>query len=317
MKALDTRYAGRLFRSRIEARWAVFFDLCGIRWEYEEHGFELSNGERYLPDFFLPEKKLFFEVKGADPDDSELLKCELLAKQSGHSVALFAGHMERYWVSHHDETAEELLSEFLCQWLSPRFEEARRIAREVRFEHGESTTRYKPLSDRVLRPDCVPTASRTSANVRREPGLEDRLIEHLLWAIERDSSDDLRILRESCAEEFFLKEHCKSLFLLLTRQGQGLEAIVRQLKLEGNHEAADWIRTLQAEPQPLSRKDLLATVAALRDRAWREYRRSLQRELADALERNDTKSADELLMQISAARPEFLKLHPIQQGITT
>jgi hypothetical protein len=30
-----TEYAGARFRSRLEARWAAFFDLCGWRWEYE------------------------------------------------------------------------------------------------------------------------------------------------------------------------------------------------------------------------------------------------------------------------------------------
>lgn len=29
---IQTRYAGCLFRSRLEARWAVFFDHLGIRW---------------------------------------------------------------------------------------------------------------------------------------------------------------------------------------------------------------------------------------------------------------------------------------------
>lgn len=51
MKAIETKYKGYRFRSRLEARWAVFFDALGLKWEYEPEGFELSNGERYLPDF--------------------------------------------------------------------------------------------------------------------------------------------------------------------------------------------------------------------------------------------------------------------------
>jgi hypothetical protein len=53
MKAIETEYAGVRFRSRLEARWAVFFDALGIRWEYEPEAFELSDGTRYLPDFRL------------------------------------------------------------------------------------------------------------------------------------------------------------------------------------------------------------------------------------------------------------------------
>lgn len=51
--AIPTRYAGCHFRSRLEARWAVFFDALGIRWEFEPEGFTGCLGEGYLPDFWL------------------------------------------------------------------------------------------------------------------------------------------------------------------------------------------------------------------------------------------------------------------------
>lgn len=35
IKAYPTKYNGVQFRSRLEARWAVFFDLAGWKWEYE------------------------------------------------------------------------------------------------------------------------------------------------------------------------------------------------------------------------------------------------------------------------------------------
>ena len=43
MKAIQTEYKGYLFRSRLEARWAVFFDACGVRWEYEPEGYDLGD----------------------------------------------------------------------------------------------------------------------------------------------------------------------------------------------------------------------------------------------------------------------------------
>lgn len=60
IKAIETVYNGYRFRSRLEARWAVFFDAAGIEYEYEQEGFEFYNFEkrktdRYLPDFFLPQ----------------------------------------------------------------------------------------------------------------------------------------------------------------------------------------------------------------------------------------------------------------------
>jgi hypothetical protein len=72
VRPIETHYKGYRFRSRLEARWAVFFDALGLAWEYEPEGFELGDGLRYLPDFRVryPEcdnnGKVFqwFEVKG-------------------------------------------------------------------------------------------------------------------------------------------------------------------------------------------------------------------------------------------------------------
>ena len=63
LKAIETEYKGYRFRSRLEARWAIFFDTCSINWEYESEGIILSDGTYYLPDFYLPTFKCFFEVK--------------------------------------------------------------------------------------------------------------------------------------------------------------------------------------------------------------------------------------------------------------
>ena len=62
MKAIETEYKGYKFRSRLEARWAVFFDIIGIRWEYEPEGIVLSDGTPYLPDFYLIDFHCYFEV---------------------------------------------------------------------------------------------------------------------------------------------------------------------------------------------------------------------------------------------------------------
>lgn len=80
IKAIETRYAGCHFRSRLEARWAVFFDHLGIEWEYEPEGFETSAGN-YLPDFRIrvPDDSYpyWFEVKPphAPRDDRHRVLC--------------------------------------------------------------------------------------------------------------------------------------------------------------------------------------------------------------------------------------------------
>lgn len=81
IKAIPTEYNGHLFRSRLEARWAVFFDACGVEWEYEPEGYDLGDGVRYLPDFLLHGVEgraggdLYVEVKGRmTPFDAEKIK---------------------------------------------------------------------------------------------------------------------------------------------------------------------------------------------------------------------------------------------------
>ena len=51
IQPIDTTYHGYKFRSRLEARWAVFLDALALSWQYEPEGFILTDGTRYLPDF--------------------------------------------------------------------------------------------------------------------------------------------------------------------------------------------------------------------------------------------------------------------------
>ena len=75
IKAIPTKYKGIEFRSKLEAQWAIFFDACEIKWEYELDGYILDNGLRYQPDFLLHDvhivhgtdcylPNLWVEVKG-------------------------------------------------------------------------------------------------------------------------------------------------------------------------------------------------------------------------------------------------------------
>ncbi len=61
--SIPTKYAGCAFRSRLEARWAAFFDIVGWSWDYEPvdlHG--------WCPDFSLRGHSglIYVEVKPAE-----------------------------------------------------------------------------------------------------------------------------------------------------------------------------------------------------------------------------------------------------------
>ena len=114
IKPIETEYKGYKFRSRLEARWAVFFDAIGAKWEYEPEGFELADGTRYLPDFLLHGVRgrgqengdIYVEIKGVmTPDD--LHKIEMFGSDDDefkkqHRVIVFGQIPDAEWVPAHD-----------------------------------------------------------------------------------------------------------------------------------------------------------------------------------------------------------------------
>lgn len=96
-QAIETKYKGCRFRSRTEARWAVFFDTLRIDWEYEAEGYKLSDGTCYLPDFklLIPNQPLTFcEVKGGDfdsYDDEEMHQRWVFANDLQARIILLNG----------------------------------------------------------------------------------------------------------------------------------------------------------------------------------------------------------------------------------
>ena len=93
IKAIPATYNGVQFRSRTEARWAVFFDALGVRWEYEHEGYQLPSGW-YLPDFWLPEVSggMFAEIKPRRaPTERETKAIEELCVATGKMACIFPG----------------------------------------------------------------------------------------------------------------------------------------------------------------------------------------------------------------------------------
>lgn len=81
--AIETYYNGYRFRSRLEARWAVFFDAAGIRYEYEPNGYTSEDGTCYLPDFYLPGDNTHVEVKPNRPGFREEIRKALSCVGNG------------------------------------------------------------------------------------------------------------------------------------------------------------------------------------------------------------------------------------------
>lgn len=93
IKAIETVYRGYRFRSRLEARWAVFFDTLHIDFDYEPEGYDLAEAGYYLPDFYLPDLRLWVEVKPHEADHNEKWKAKSFAEQLGQNIAILQGRI--------------------------------------------------------------------------------------------------------------------------------------------------------------------------------------------------------------------------------
>ena len=172
IKAIETVYNGYRFRSRLEARWAVFFDALGLEWEYEKEGFDLGGGQYYLPDFYLPQlgvcpSGVWVEIKGQEPTERELELASRLAAESQHEVFVLSGTVgSGHGAESYRHTAMNgyptytngedgvmrfwyMLGLALAGWeifktrgalkiFMPRIGQAYGAARQARFEHGEA-----------------------------------------------------------------------------------------------------------------------------------------------------------------------------------
>ena len=87
---IQTLYNGLLFRCRLEARWAVFFDALAISYQYGPEGYQLPSGW-YLPDFYLPTQKYWIEIKGEAPTDQEEELLHQLGKLTNKDGFIFWG----------------------------------------------------------------------------------------------------------------------------------------------------------------------------------------------------------------------------------
>ena len=99
MKPLPTKYKDYTFRSRTEARWAVFFTHMDWKWKYEDQGYELESGGYYLPDFEIRLPNLeewYVEVKPDNFDkfdrDEYMAKLQRFTSEAGKDLLILDGN---------------------------------------------------------------------------------------------------------------------------------------------------------------------------------------------------------------------------------
>lgn len=110
LKPIETRYNGYRFRSRLEARWAVFFDTAGIPYEYEKEGFQTEAGW-YLPDFWLPQQKCWVEIKGGPLPKEDEHRIIDFVRHSEHPLFVFTGSIRDNALASYDRSEGEMSAE--------------------------------------------------------------------------------------------------------------------------------------------------------------------------------------------------------------
>ena len=170
IKAIETIYNGYRFRSRLEARWAVFFDAMGIKYEYEPQGVVFEDGAKYLPDFLLYVRHrsytdewepVYAEVKGV-MGEHDLHKIGLLSEHHpvivlGNLPADSEDYISYFYEDAHFHSYNFMDGDSYCalfsvykntSWIcgvdheewdgGVAMDRALLKARQARFEHGES-----------------------------------------------------------------------------------------------------------------------------------------------------------------------------------
>jgi hypothetical protein len=142
LKAIETEYNGYRFRSRTEARWAVFFDHIGRSYEYEPQGFVLPSGKKYLPDFKFSIRsksiQYFFEVKPTTVTTAELETARELAL-SMPAAGPPRAETKIYGVN--PEVDQRFFAATAGKiWDVWEYDSAYRAASSARFEFGETPT---------------------------------------------------------------------------------------------------------------------------------------------------------------------------------
>lgn len=84
------RYCGVKFRSTLEARYALLFDLIQLKWQYEPRLFWVEP-HWYLPDFYFPSLGVWGEVKPKNLNAVEMEKAIGLTRVTRQRIILLVG----------------------------------------------------------------------------------------------------------------------------------------------------------------------------------------------------------------------------------
>ena len=157
LQAIETRYAGRRFRSRREARWAILFDELDLDWRYEPEGYVLPGNVHYLIDFelHLPGGLIqYVEVKHVLEENGKLFSLVTESSRPGYLVAEPMLRSPVLYCCPQNGWFQKMPIDWLTK-ISGRdamsVQAASNAALSARWEHGEQPRRKRKVGGRPKR----------------------------------------------------------------------------------------------------------------------------------------------------------------------
>ena len=95
----ETFYAGIKMRSRLEARWAIFFDALELKWQYEPRTFRTPDGG-YIPDFYIRARRPYWlEAKGKEPEERDYTRARAVETETRLKLRFLVGSIPEFSVN--------------------------------------------------------------------------------------------------------------------------------------------------------------------------------------------------------------------------
>ena len=194
MKAIDTIYNGYKFRSRLEARWAVFFDELDIKYDYEVEGFDLGDAGWYLPDFWLPDIQAWIEIKhipnhigNADEDK----KARALRDETGFPVLICGGAPKESWHRFYGYWENKGILESCESYAT--FQSSWCYSREIEILVIEEDPNFAIVNNGNQKLDTVKTIYQVAEDLAGEDIKKDGNVEMITYYMDLIDKDEVRI----------------------------------------------------------------------------------------------------------------------------
>ena len=93
---VDQHFNKKWLRSSLEIRYVGILNSLGEKWEYEIKSFRIDSlGRSYRPDFYLPDKDVWIEVKGWFDDISKIKTIEFYKQYSNYNfLIVYSDHIK-------------------------------------------------------------------------------------------------------------------------------------------------------------------------------------------------------------------------------